>query len=120
MTAMCRVLDACARAYYKWRLNRRSARQVEDERLMQRIRTIHANSGGRYGVRRVVAMLRRELPGLGIRRVQRLLRACGLVGRTWRRKMTTTRSGGRHAPEVRVSRDFNRERLDELWVADST
>ena len=36
------------------------------------------------------------------------------------RKMSTTVSSGRSAPEDRVSRDFNRERLDELWVADST
>ena len=48
------------------------------------------------------------------------MRECGLVGRTWRRKMSTTVSSGRSAPEDRVSRDFNRERLDELWVADST
>ncbi len=120
VTAMCRVLQASRRAYYKWRENSRSERQVEDERLMRRIRAIHADSGGRYGVRRVAAMLRREFPGLGLRRVQRLMRACGLAGRSWRRKMTTTVPGGRCAPEDRVSRDFNRERLDELWVADST
>ena len=120
VTAMCRVLQASVRAYYKWRENPRSVRQVEDERLMRRIRAIHADSGGRYGVRRVAAMLRREFPGLGLRRVQRLMRAGALVGRSWRRKLTTTRSDGRQAPEDRVSRAFNREQLDELWVADST
>ncbi len=50
----------------------------------------------------------------------RLMRACGLAGRTWRRKVFTTRSGGACAPADRVCRDFHRSQPDQWWVADST
>ncbi len=98
VTAMCRVLQVCRRAFYQWRAKQSSARRVEDEHLTQRIRTVHADSGGRDGVRRVAAQLRHEWPGQGLRRVTRLMRACGLADRTWRRKVFTTRSGDAFAP----------------------
>ena len=42
---ICRVLDVSASAYYHRKTGHRSARQVDDERLLERIREVHlANS----------------------------------------------------------------------------
>ncbi len=121
ITAMCRVLRVCRRADYAWREKQQTKSPLQDEWLLQRIRTIHADSGGRYGVRRVHAVLRREWPGIGRRRVHRLMRQAGLRGKMWRRRRSTTPSDrGQSAPQDQVARDFSRSQPDQWWVADST
>ena len=121
VVAMCRVLEVCRRSYYGWKQLRWSVRELQDQQLLQRIRTIHADSRQTYGVRRVTAMLQRECPSIGRRRVHRLMRSAGLQGRMWRRRLKTTQAGtDAVAASDLVERCFERERLDEVWVADST
>ena len=48
-----------ASAYYQRDTGRRSARAVEDERLLGRIREIHAHNYYAYGYRRMWKALRR-------------------------------------------------------------
>ncbi len=69
----------------------------------------------------VTAMFQREWPSIGRRRVHRLMRSAGLQGRMWHRRLKTTQAGtdGVAASDL-VGRCFERDRLDEVWVADST
>ena len=46
---ICEVLDVSASAYYQRASGERSARAVEDERLVERIRQLHANNYCAYG-----------------------------------------------------------------------
>ena len=46
---ICRVLGVSASAYYERRSGRRSARAVEDERLLARIEEIHKANYCAYG-----------------------------------------------------------------------
>jgi putative transposase len=50
---ICRVLDVSASAFYQRATGRRSARQVEDERQLERIREVHAANYYAYGYRRM-------------------------------------------------------------------
>jgi len=50
---ICRVLGVSASAYYQRAKGRRSARAVEDERLLGRIRELHAADYYAYGSRRM-------------------------------------------------------------------
>ena len=56
---ICRTLGVSASAYYQRNTGERSARRVEDERLLAKIRTIFAENYECYGVRRMHAALRR-------------------------------------------------------------
>src|SRR5438094_474381 len=47
--AMCRVLEVSASGYYAWRQRLISVRRRENEKLQQRIRTIHDRSRQTYG-----------------------------------------------------------------------
>jgi hypothetical protein len=50
---VCRVLGVSASAYYQRAGGRRSERAVEDERLLARIRDVHAANYYAYGYRRM-------------------------------------------------------------------
>ena len=56
---ICQALDVSASAYYQRASGRRSARTVEDERLLERIRGLHAANYYAYGYRRMWKALRR-------------------------------------------------------------
>ena len=118
---MCRVLEVSASGYYAWRRRMISARTREDQRLQQRIRTIHERSRQTYGAPRIHAELREEGTRVGRKRVARLMKELGLVGVSRRRWTVTTRRdrSARPAPDL-VDRRFVAEGPDQLWVADIT
>jgi transposase InsO family protein len=117
---ICRVVDVSASAYYQRATGQRSERSLEDERLLGRIRELHAANYDAYGYRRMWKALLRAGESVPRCRVQRLMRAHGIVGakrrgRPWR----TTRPDpeARRRPDL-VERDFSASGPDELWVAD--
>jgi transposase InsO family protein len=117
---ICRVLGVSASAFYRRASGEQSARVIEDERLLGRIRELHAANYFAYGYRRMWKALLRAGESVPRCRVQRLMRAHGIVGakrrgRPWR----TTRPDplARRRPDL-VQRDFAASRPDELWVAD--
>jgi putative transposase len=119
---ICRTLDVSASAYYQRNTGQRSRRAVEDERLLARIREIHAANYYAYGSRRMWKALERagESPGRG--RVERLMRANGICGAKRRGKpWRTTRPDplARRRPDL-VERDFSAGGPNQLWVADLT
>ncbi len=50
---ICRTLGVSPSAYYRRATGERSARAVEDERLLGRIRALHAENYHAYGARRM-------------------------------------------------------------------
>lgn len=119
---ICRVLGVSASAYYHRRTAERSARDVEDERLLALIRTLHARNYDAYGYRRMWKALRRAgEPGPRCQ-VQRLMAREGLQGakrrgRPWR---TTTPDPDALARPDLLERDFTASRPNSRWVADFT
>jgi len=119
---VCRTLGVSASAYFQRASGQRSARAVEDERLLERIRELHASNYFAYGSRRMWKALRRAGEDVGRGRVERLMRSHGIQGakrrgKPWR--TTTPDSGARRRPDL-VGRDFTAQGPDELWVADLT
>ena len=119
--AMCRVLEVSASGYYAWRRRMISVRKQEDEKLQQRIRTIHDHSRQTYGAPRIHAELQEEGTRVGRKRVARLMKETGLAGVSRRKSTVTTRRdrSARPAPDL-VDRRFVADRPDTLWVADIT
>jgi putative transposase len=117
---ICQALDVSASAYYQRASSYRSARAVEDERLLERIRELHAANYYAYGYRRVWKALRRAGEQVPRCRVQRLMRTNGIVGakrrgKPWRTTKPDPRAQRR--PDL-VQRDFTASRPNRLWVAD--
>jgi putative transposase len=117
---ICRTVDVSASAYYQRATGEHSVRQVEDERLLERIERVHAANYHAYGYRRTWKALRREGLQVGRDRVKRLMRAHGLQGAKRRGKpWRTTRPDpqARRRPDL-VQRDFSAGAPNELWLAD--
>jgi putative transposase len=117
---ICRVLDVSASAYYQRATGERSARAIEDERLLEVIGEVHAANYYAYGYRRMWKALGRAGERVGRDRVRRLMRAEGIQGAKRRGKpWRTTRPDptARRRPDL-VQRDFTASGPDELWVAD--
>jgi transposase InsO family protein len=119
---ICETLGVSASAYYQRATGQRSARQVEDERLLAVIAELHERNYLAYGSRRMWKALLRSGEQVGRSRVERLMRTNGLQGAKRRGKpWRTTRANpsARRSPDL-VQRDFTASRPDELWFADFT
>jgi len=119
---ICETLGVSASAYYHRATGQRSARQLEDERLLGVVCELHARNYYAYGSRRMWKALLRSGENVGRSRVERLMRQNGLQGakrrgkpwRTTRANPTALRSADR------VQRDFTASGPDEMWFADFT
>jgi putative transposase len=119
---ICRTLEVSASAYYQRASGERSARSVEDERLLAKIGKVFAENYECYGVRRMHAALVRDGERVGRDRVARLMRAAGIKGAKRRGKPWRTTIGDPAAqkrPDL-VQRDFTAPAPDRLWVGDLT
>ncbi|MCX4429197.1 IS3 family transposase [Streptomyces mirabilis] len=120
---ICRVLEVSRSGYYRWiaGAEARAGRQFEEDALVEEIREIHAEHRGNYGALRVHAELRGFGHTVSRKRVARLMRKHGIVGRHLRKKKRTT-IPDRLAPPVAdlVQRDFTAGTLDEKWCGDIT
>jgi putative transposase len=119
---ICRVLDVSASAYYQRATGQRSARVVEDERLVGRIRELHAANYYAYGYRKMWLALRRAGEDVGRDHVKRLMRTHAIQGakrrgKPWR--TTIADPAATRSPDL-VDRDFSADRPDALWLADFT
>ena len=119
---ICRTLGVSASAYYQRATGERSARVIEDERLLELIRVTHARNYSAYGYRKLWLALRRAGETVGRDHVKRLMRQAGIQGAKRRGKpwRTTTPDAGAQRPPDLVDRDFTAERPDVLWLADFT
>jgi putative transposase len=119
---ICSVLGVSASAYYHRATGHRSARAVEDERLVPAIRRVHEANYEAYGYRRTWLQLRREGERVPRCQVQRLMRAEGIRGAKRRGHAARTTTSDPHAagrPDL-LERDFTSSRPNARWVADFT
>ena len=119
---ICSTLEVSASAYYERRTGRQSARAIEDERLLARIREVHERNYCAYGYRRMSITLKREGEKVGKSRVQRLMREAEIQGAKRRGKpWRTTKAdpAAQRRPDL-VERDFSATAPNRLWVGDLT
>jgi len=122
VTVMCEVLGVSRSGFYAWIERPPSKRDMANEELTERIRTIHEDSRETYGCPRITAELRDDGERVGHNRVARLMKEAGIEGVSRRRRRGTTKKDrdARPAPDL-VERDFGAPTgPDQLWVADIT
>ena len=120
---MCRVLGVSRSGFHAWAKREPSARALEDERLTERIREIHADSIARSMDRRRIHAELRLADGVrvGRKRVERLMRQAGITGHGASPARPDHDPGARR-PGLRGPRrpPLPRRGPDRLWVADIT
>ena len=121
--AACQAAEVTRSAYYAWTASahRAADRHRQEARLVGEIRRIHARSHSTYGAPRVHAELRRRGWAVNHKRVERLMRAHGIVGYRPRRRRSLTRpdAGAAPAPDL-LGRLFDPDQPDVAWCGDVT
>jgi len=117
---LCEVFAASRSSYYQWRTG--SARARADERLLTKIKAVHAASHGTYGSPRVTAALHHHGEAVGRHRVARLMREAELCGRQRRRYRVRTTDSSHDQPIApnRLASAPAPTKPDEAWVTDLT
>jgi len=118
---MCEQLEVSEQGYYQWRKRLPSDHDDYDELLIAMIRKFHMELKGNPGRRRIWAELRAHGYRVSLKRVHRLMKAIGLVGRhprKWRK--TTIHDGSSFFPKDLLCRNFTADKPNEKWVGDIT
>ncbi|MFD3565907.1 IS3 family transposase [Streptomyces sp. NPDC058667] len=121
---LCGILGLSRSSFYYWRRTAaaRSARQIVEAGIAARIRKVHQDSDGTYGVPRITAELRDEGgPVVNHKRVARIMRTIGLAGVRLRRRHRTTFADqtASKAPDL-IGRDFTAVAVNTKYVGDIT
>nr|AAO50182.1 putative transposase [Streptomyces violaceoruber] len=120
---LCTILGIARSSFYYWRRTAadRAARQAADARLADRIRAVHRESDGTYGVPRITAELRDAGERVNHKRIARVMRSIGLAGVRLRRRHRTTVAdpAAAKAPDL-IGRDFTASEPNAKYVGDIT
>jgi transposase InsO family protein/transposase-like protein len=120
---MCQRLGVSSAGFYEWRRAQADPcrRRREDGELTDRIREIHQMSRCSYGSPRIHAeLVLGDGRRVGRKRIERLMRAHGIVGIHRRRRGCTRRNPEATPADDLVDRHFDPDEPDRLWVADVT
>ncbi|MFF3951565.1 IS3 family transposase [Streptomyces sp. NPDC001902] len=120
---LCTILGIARSSYYYWRATAadRAARRASDTRLAARIRVVHRESDGTYGVPRITAELREAGERVNHKRIARVMRSIDLAGVRLRRRHRTTIAdpAAAKAPDL-IGRDFTATAVNTKYVGDIT
>lgn len=118
---MCRVLSVSRSGYNAWLHRGKSCREIEDDRLLDKIKEIFKASRKAYGSRRVHKQLAADGEICSRRRVARLMRKNGIKPERKRRFVQTTDSKHNFpVAENLLGRDFSACEPDKAWASDIT
>lgn len=121
ISVLCQLLHAAPSGYYRWRRQQPSQRSQTNAGLMEAIRRHFVASEEIYGSPRILADLREEGMVVNHKRVERLMRANGIIAHTAKKfKGLTKRTPGRRAAPNLVNQRFVAKRPNQIWLVDST
>jgi len=123
VTAACEANGVSTSGYYNWCAREAEGpteRQLADAELIELMREIHQASDGNYGMPRMYKELRRGGLVVNKKKVRRLMRRAGLVGRHRPRRCRTTFPGDFGRVTDLIGRRFEPGAPDVAWVQDIT
>ena len=118
---MCRVIEASRSGYYRWKIQPQSKRQKENEKILVEIKEAHKNSRKTYGSPRIAEELRSNGTTCSKKRVARLMKIHGIVGKAKKKfKATTNSNHTLPVAENLLNQNFAAEKPNTVWVSDIT
>lgn len=118
---LCSWLDVSFQGFYKWRKRSESNRTKENRKLAAKIEKIYKDNDGNYGSPRVYAALRAQGIKVNLKRVERIMRDTGLVGKAaklYRRHAAPEREFLKY-PNLKLNMPEPSE-INEQWAGDIT
>jgi len=121
VTLLCKALHVSSSGYYAWRQRPPSAREMANQELYEKIKTVYKANYEVYGSPRIYRELWKQKVVCSENRVARLMRLRGLKAKQSKRFKTTTKRNKKHpvAPNL-LRRDFETNRPNQKWLADIT
>jgi len=118
---MCRVIGALRSGYYRWKMQPQSKRQKENEKILVEIKEAHKNSRRTYGSPRITDELQSHGTTCSKKRVARLMKVHGIVGKAKKKFKATTNS--KHTLPVAenlLHQHFVAKKTNTVWISDIT
>ena len=120
MSRLCALYGVTRAGYYAWKARAQSAHSERDQVVVRAIRKIFEASDGTYGSPRVQRQLVAQDIRVSRRRVERLMRACGMRGRVARVYRSNPRLHHVYAQHPNRLWKSRAKRHDAIWVGDVT
>lgn len=118
---MCKVLKVSRSGYYGWLKRKPSKWEVENGKLLGKIRKIYQQSNQTYGSPRITMELRDQQYKVSRPRVARLMKTAGIRSKIVRKFVVTTDSKHDYPiVENKLNRQFKADRTGQVWVSDIT
>ena len=121
VTRLCKSLSVSRAGFYAWRTRAPSAHEMEDNRLKVLVHEAYLKGRKVYGSPRVHRSLAKQQIFVSRKRVSRLMRETGLVGRVRRRYRCTTMSDHDQPVAANIlGQVFTADAPNQRWVSDTT
>lgn len=121
VTRLCNVLKVSRSGYYDWSDRLPSKREVVNQQLLTKIKSIYTQHKGRYGSPRVHATLIQDGEATSRGRVERLMRVNKLkASRSKRHKRIYFQRQQQKSANNHLNRQFNASKPNQKWVSDIT
>lgn len=120
VTSMCRVLGVSRSGFYGWLTRPVSARVQANEKLLGRIRRLHAEAHENYGAVKTWRALVDHGEICGRNRVARLRQSHGIEAKRMRRFRLNYAPRNEAATPNLLNRDFTAHAPNKVWVGDIT
>ena len=119
---LCNLLDMNRSSYYKWLKRKPSKRQLENEKLAERITDMYNKHNGVFGTKMMKIHINREYEAnYNHKRIRRIMRVLGLSSVIRRQSHSCTKSNPKEqAAENILNREFNAEKINQKWLTDVT
>ena len=118
---MCKILEVSRSSYYKRISKELGKRARENKSLLEKIREVFRASKERYGSPRITAELKRSGISCNKKRIARLMNKYGIEAKIFRKFRNTTNSDHQKEKSHNIlSREFRRQRSNEVWTGDIT
>ncbi len=118
---MCRVLKVQRSGFYAWLKQPHSKRDLEDQRLLAKIKQFWTESSFAYGYRNITLDMKADGETCGKNRVHRIMRGARIQSQRGYKRHRGFKSGNvsQIAPNV-LERQFEVAAPDKIWVTDFT
>ena len=117
---MCTLFNIARSGFYQWLKQKSGKRAESNEKLLRLIKDSHEQSGGTYGVDKILHDVREKMP-CSRGRVHRLMKKNGIQSiRKQKFKATTNSDHPFHVAENLLNQQFTVDAPNQVWVSDIT
>ena len=121
ISVLCEIAGIARSAYYKWKKRSRSQRELENEVILEKIKTAYEERNGILGYRLMTIVLRREHAlNVNHKRIYRLMRVAGLKSVCRQKRYSYIKSTPEAVAENILNRNFTADNVCQKWLTDVT